>query len=120
MLNERQLRRLTSKWRKRLAIEDWKVSDVRYDDSIADAWADIDMDEFHERINLIRLHPECPDGEEFLICHELLHIVLRKLRGKTEDEELAINKIAHALVQKKKARPVKNAPDPPNHVTPRG
>ncbi len=101
MLTERQLKLLVNKWRRRLGIEDWKLVSIRYDDTIENAWAEIDIEDFNERIS-IRLHPEPPpEGEEFCIVHELIHVVLRKLKGKHEDEELAINKLARALSTKR-------------------
>jgi len=105
MLTDRQLKRLVNKWRKRLSIEDWKLTAIKYDDTLTGEWADIEFDEYHERINLIRLRPDCPDGEEFLIVHELLHVLLRKLSGKLENEELAINKLARAFVKQKVTNP---------------
>lgn len=97
MMNERELLRLCRVWQKRLLLQDWTITSVTYDDTLPE-WGEIVYNDLSD-VAAVKIHPLGPEGPEFYLVHELLHIRLRKVHGIEDDEENVINMLSRAFLK---------------------
>lgn len=89
------LAKLCRLWQERLLLQDWTVA-VSIDPALCD-WGFAAWEELYVSAR-IKLHPDGPEGLEFYLVHELLHLRLGHCRY-TSDLEVSINLLARSFLK---------------------
>lgn len=88
------LGKLCALWQERLLLQDWAIT-IELDRAL-ESWGLNEWDDVY-RTAKITIHPDGPEGIEFFVIHELLHLRLYRSRL-TEDLELVINLLSRTLL----------------------
>lgn len=86
---EPELQKLCRLWQKRLRLQDWTVNAIF--NSQQETWGLNEFSDLYKR-SLITIHADGPEGDEFYLVHELVH-----LYGLMDDPQ--INRITRAFMQ---------------------
>ncbi len=89
------LLKLCALWQERLLLQDWTVS-IEMDREL-ESWGLNEWEETY-RTAKIKIHPDGPEGVEFYVVHELLHLRLFKIRV-TAETELTINFLVRSFLR---------------------
>lgn len=92
-------------WQERLLLQDWTV--VVTIDPTLESWGLAEWEDLYVSAK-ITLHPDGPEGLEFYLVHELLHLRLGHCRH-TPDLEVSINLLARGFLRAYHRRRAKKA-----------
>lgn len=84
------LAKLCAVWQERLLLQDWTIL-VEFDKAL-DSWGHAEWTDLYRHAN-IKIHPDGPEGIEFYLVHELIHLRVGKI-GETR-----INLLARAFMK---------------------
>lgn len=96
-MTKRALIKLCAVWQERLLLQSWVISSVVLDKAM-ETWGLVEFDRQYLAAK-IKLHPDGPEGVEFYLVHELLHLRLCAWQGSTAELESAINLLTRAFIK---------------------